>query len=363
MSLNGVIAISRKLFDPDDAFFGGEPFTRREAWQWLIAQAAYKPRTVRVRVGRKVSSVHLDRGQVSHSRAFMSDAWGWTDKTVRTFLDRLELDGRIERSEGQQTGQHQTIITICKYDEYQFGATDVTDAKGQQRASKVEKRGQEKGQQTGQQKGQQTDAVSVDETDTISADIENAASEGANETASEKGQQTQKKGPEEEEGLDKKRKNTRSRAGEPSGFEEWYATYPRKKSPKDAARAYAKVITGGEITEADLLARTKTFAASWAGKTKEQRQFIPYPASWLNAGSYADEPEGASEPNGAPPAARDPATFTSVDWQRRLDHHGRTGEWAEHWGPALGEAGCLVPAAMLHERTSRPDPPTFNGAN
>jgi hypothetical protein len=51
MSRNGVVAISRKLFDQDDPFFGGEPFTRREAWQWLIAEAAYKPRLVRVSTG------------------------------------------------------------------------------------------------------------------------------------------------------------------------------------------------------------------------------------------------------------------------------------------------------------------------
>jgi hypothetical protein len=314
MSLNGVIAISRKLFDPDDAFFGGEPFTRREAWQWLIAMAAWKPKRVRVHTGRGETYLDLERGQLSYSRAYLCEAWGWSsEKVVRTFLNRLETDGRIGQSSGQQKGQTQSVITICKYNDYQFGDTD-------------------EGNPSDQQKGNASD----------------------NQKAT--------KGPEYEEGIRKKKKsNARERAGEPSGFENWYATYPRKKAPKDAARAYAKAITSGEITEAALLARTEAFAASWSGKTKEQRQFIPYPASWLNAGSYADEPEGQSE--SLAPAARDPATFTAIDWQRRLDHHRRTGEWGQHWGPKLGEADCLVPVELLQERIAHHDPPNFSGAS
>ena len=70
----GVFCISRRLFDSGDPFFGGEPFTRREAWQWLIAEAAWKPRRVRVSTGRGDTFIELDRGQLSHSRSYMQKA-------------------------------------------------------------------------------------------------------------------------------------------------------------------------------------------------------------------------------------------------------------------------------------------------
>lgn len=338
-SRKGTIAISRKLFDRDDPFFGGEPFTRREAWQWLIREAAYKARKVPVHVGRKEVVVELARGQLTHSRAYMREAWGWTsEKMVRTFLDRLELDGRIARDAGQQTGQHQSIITLCKYNEIQFGADERASERGQQRASKVEKTGQ----QTGQPSGQQTEDVSSGEVDTIS----DGETNGASERASERGQQSQKKGPEEEEGKDKKRKNTRCRADEHAGFAKWYETYPKRKARKAAARAYAKLITSGEISEADLLSKTEGFAAQWRGISL---QFCPYPASWLNDGSYGDEPDKPPAAVSTSPPA-DPATFNMDRWRQLLAHHERGGDWGGHWGPSPGQPGCLVPVDLLLER-------------
>ncbi|MDB5619497.1 hypothetical protein [Tardiphaga sp.] len=302
MSRAGVIAISRKLFDQDDAFFGGEPFTRREAWQWLIAMAAWKPQRVRVSTGRGNTFIEIKRGQLSFSRAFMRSAWSWSsEKAVRTFLDRLETDGRIDRHSGQQEGQLQSIITICKYDEYQFGDADEGQASGQP-----------KGQPMGQAKASQ--------------------------------------GPEEEEGKRKKKKsNAPKRAAE--GFQKWYEVYPKKKAPKDAERAYGKVIASGEISGSDLLAKTETFAAAWRDR---DLQFCPYPASWLNAGSYADEPEAPPQV-GVPLAqtkieapTRDPKTFTDSEWEDRLQRYREAGVWPEkYYGAPPGHADCLAPGHVV----------------
>ena len=283
MSKAGVIAISRKLFDQDDAFFGGEPFTRREAWQWLIAMAAWKPQRVRVSTGRGNTFIEIKRGQLSFSRSFMRSAWGWSsEKAVRTFLDRLETDGRIDRQSGQKEGQHQSIITICKYDEYQFG-----DA--------------EEGQASDQTKGQAS------------------------------GQARASQGPEEEEGIKRNKKSNAPKRGS-EGFQKWYAVYPKKKAPKDAERAYAKVLASGEVSESDLLSQTEKFAAAWRSR---DLQFCPYPASWLNAGSYADEPEpppqmGASLTSAKIDApTRDPRTFTEQEWRDRLQRYRDAGVWLQ----------------------------------
>jgi len=45
MSERGVFAVDRGIFD--HSVFAREPFTQCEAWIWLIAEAAYKPRTKR----------------------------------------------------------------------------------------------------------------------------------------------------------------------------------------------------------------------------------------------------------------------------------------------------------------------------
>lgn len=109
MSERGVFAVDRGIFD--HSVFAREPFTQREAWLWLIAEAAYKPRTKRA--GGQV--VSLKRGQLCHSVRFMADAWQWSKSRVDRFLDVIENQDMIRRESGTKT----LLLTICKYDEYQ----------------------------------------------------------------------------------------------------------------------------------------------------------------------------------------------------------------------------------------------------
>jgi hypothetical protein len=124
--------------------------------------------------------------------------------------------------------------------------------------------------------------------------------------------------------------------------------YPRKKQPAAASSAYRKVIESGKITRSDLLARTRDLAAEWSKRPPEDRRFIPYPASWLNAGGYFDEPEIAIEQAPAIAApSKSPSDFTEADWRKRLEFSAKEGKWPEtEWGPAPGKPGCLVPAAL-----------------
>lgn len=107
--MSGVFAVSRNLFEHD--FFAAEKLTEREAWIWLIGEAAWKGR--RVRAGK--ARVDLKRGQCAFSVRFMAEAWGWSKSRVHRFLERLEGESMI----GTAAGQGVTVITICKYDEYQ----------------------------------------------------------------------------------------------------------------------------------------------------------------------------------------------------------------------------------------------------
>jgi hypothetical protein len=286
----GYIVIARRIFE-HPLLQDGDYF---RAWVWLISEAAWKPRRVRITNGRTSEIVEIGRGQLTHSRRYLAGAWRWSEKRVRTFLNRLELDGMIDT----QAGPHQTIITICNYDVYQI-AIDVG------------------GRQTGQQTGRQRAG----------------------------------KGPEEEELKEGKNRHTASKAAKnpkqwpEDGFVHWYALYPRKRSRGAAETSFAQAQARGEVTFDELLVATRRFAESMGDP-----KFTPYPATWLNAKSYLDEPDkpkGAGDLKIAEPS-RSPQSFTEEDWKDRLRNSWANGDWSGHWGPRPGQPGCLVPAHLLN---------------
>jgi DNA-binding transcriptional regulator YhcF (GntR family) len=96
--------------------FPDEPFTAREAWEWLIAEAYW--REGRTRAGKFVAT--LQRGQLCASVRYLADCWQWEKSKVERFLKRLKTETMIEtRSE---TGIN--VITICNYEKYQSFAGD-----------------------------------------------------------------------------------------------------------------------------------------------------------------------------------------------------------------------------------------------
>lgn len=105
----GVFAVSRAVFDHE--LFADETFTEREAWIWLIREAAWKDR--RIRVGDRM--VNLKRGQCGCSVRFMAERWRWHRSKVERFLKRLKSETMIETASDQGI----LVITVCKYNEYQ----------------------------------------------------------------------------------------------------------------------------------------------------------------------------------------------------------------------------------------------------
>ena len=107
--MKGFVLINRDIYD--DLLFNDDPFTQREAYIWLIAEAAYTNRQIRVN-GRVLE---LKRGQLCHSTRFLADRWQWSKDRVHRYLKKLSQEGRIETAIA--TGQ--TLITLCFYDELQ----------------------------------------------------------------------------------------------------------------------------------------------------------------------------------------------------------------------------------------------------
>jgi hypothetical protein len=127
--MSGTVNISRDIWQ--DAAFKAEPFTEREAFVWMVMEAAWKSREKRV----GSASVNLERGQLATSIRFMAEAWGWSKSAVDRFLKRLENRDMI----GTQTGTAFSLITIRKYNEYQGepdkAGTPKNEKSGQQRDS------------------------------------------------------------------------------------------------------------------------------------------------------------------------------------------------------------------------------------
>lgn len=110
MSERGVFAVDRGIWE-HDLLTDSEPFSRREAWLWLVSEAAWKPHRRRI-VGRPID---LNRGQLVASTRFIASKWRWSEPRVRRFLAALISEGMI----GANTDAGVSVITICKYDEYQ----------------------------------------------------------------------------------------------------------------------------------------------------------------------------------------------------------------------------------------------------
>ena len=133
-AVSGTVNISRDIWH--DTAFKAQPFTEREAFVWMIMEASYKARDRRV--GNV--SVRLERGQLASSIRFMAEAWDWKKSTVDRFLKRLENRDMI----GTDSGTGVSVITICKYDEYQSKPTDSGTVEFQKRDSSGTAAGQQR---------------------------------------------------------------------------------------------------------------------------------------------------------------------------------------------------------------------------
>jgi hypothetical protein len=119
----GFIALHRKIFE--NPIIGSNPAYFR-AWVWMLCEAKYKPTSYRI-AGKSVA-IDLQRGQMSHARSFIAKALDLSEQRVRTFLNRLKIEGMIL----VDIHQGQMVITICNYEEYQLDANETNQQSNQQ---------------------------------------------------------------------------------------------------------------------------------------------------------------------------------------------------------------------------------------
>jgi hypothetical protein len=125
------IRLDCEYFDHD--FFADEPFTEREAFQWLIINAAWKDTSHRV----KYELLPVPRGSLYCTQRELSKVWKWSTTKVRNYLALLVSQNMIERSEKTQ----KTLVSICNYSKFQdTQTTEKTQQKHDSIATKTQQK-------------------------------------------------------------------------------------------------------------------------------------------------------------------------------------------------------------------------------
>ncbi len=119
----GFFQVHRSIFDHEA--FSREPFTEREAFIWLVGEAAFKDHE-RVISGKRI---YVKRGELAHSYRWLAERFKWSLGKLQRYTKRLKSIHMV----GTRTDTGILVISICNYDRYQseLDAVDtVTDTLG-----------------------------------------------------------------------------------------------------------------------------------------------------------------------------------------------------------------------------------------
>lgn len=131
----------------------------------------------------------------------------------------------------------------------------------------------------------------------------------------------------------KTKKRSTTTAALDEAFNEFYKqAYPRQMEPLKARRAFEKAVKNGADPR-EIIEGARRFAAATAAKSKT---YIPYPASWLNAGGWMSK-------------AGDIAPVEPTPWQKKTARMVQSMQAAAvvNNAPALTGAPATAPAAPL----------------
>jgi hypothetical protein len=83
--------------------------------------------------------------------------------------------------------------------------------------------------------------------------------------------------------------NTKNKKSTDGGddFDRWYSVYPKHRSRGQARKAFERIVKAGRATVEELITGAARYAAERRGK---DWQYTSYPAAWLNADGWLDEP-------------------------------------------------------------------------
>lgn len=216
----------------DSEIWSGEKFTKGQAWVDMILMANHKDKTFFIRG----NEVKVKRGQIARAERTFCEKWGWSRGKVRRYFEWLETRHQIV----QQKSKLISILTLVNYNKFQQNGTSDSTTDGPQTV-----------QQTDQNNNVNKDKN--DKKDTITKDKKTI-----------------------------------------DHFELFWKAYPKKVAKKVAYQSYSKISQSKEQLQIILKAiEEQKQSIDW---TKDDGQFIPHPATWLNQGRWTDELQKPPKP-------------------------------------------------------------------
>lgn len=193
--------------------------------------------------------ITIDRGQRICSIATLADELHISNKAIRTALNHLKQTGEVA-----STGTNKySLVTVVKYNDYQ----DKDRLKGKQKGEQDANEGQAKGEQNANE-GQQRNK----------ANNENKANNLIN-----------------------------------TMFAEFWQSYPKKTAKAQAEKSFAKINPDRELLNTILKAvEEQKRSKQWL---KDEGQYIPMPATWLNQRRWEDVVQIDTKPQLTPQQEED----------------------------------------------------------
>jgi hypothetical protein len=234
-----------------------EPFTRGQAWVDLLLLANHKPGHIRKRGIR----VEVERGQVGWSEVALATRWKWSRGKVRRFLS--ELESKMEQQIVQQKNKVTTVISITNYNKYQSDGTTDDTTDGHQTVQQTDiKRYRNKNEKNEKNKKNKNILSDADASDDV--DVSKPA---------------RKKPPYTQE------------------FAAFWSAYPKKVGKDAAWRAWKN--RNGTRPELSVMLSAIEQQRQTDQWQRDNGQYIPNPATWLNQGRWGDETAQAYDPYAA----------------------------------------------------------------
>ncbi len=247
-SVDGWICLHRKICE--NWIWSKKPFSEGQAFVDLLLMANYKEK--KFRLGDEV--VTADCGTIVTSKIKLSERWGWSKTKVTSFLKALESDNMITLI----SDHRKTTISIVNFKAYQDFGAEKNLLKGYSETTEIPVK---------------------DLSKATEKPIENHS-----KTTEELLKDTNNKDNKENKGNKVNNSSTPQKTDD--GFERFWQVYPKKKAKQAAFNAWSKLKPDGELLNkifASLEQQKKS--VQW---TKDDGQFVPYPATWLNGKRWED---------------------------------------------------------------------------
>lgn len=84
-------------------------------WIWCLLKANFKDKYASVKIGKGESQVHIKRGSFIFGRFKAEDELNIDGSTIYKWIKKLEEENMLF----VKSNSHYSVVTICKYDEYQ----------------------------------------------------------------------------------------------------------------------------------------------------------------------------------------------------------------------------------------------------